>query len=129
MVHTLIFATDEQICPNGKFGSHKAIETHYLDANGVECVKVSFETANKMYVPTLLATLADYMKEWSNFAFCHTTKELVEHINKVCEHHIVCVEEYHTLDDWDDYLVLLIRARDYLKTNYVLDIEVREHFR
>lgn len=69
-------------------------------------------------VPTILATLAGYMIEWSDYKRVDSKNELMSLIDKTLAYYGENIATYFGKDDWDDYIVTLLEAKEVLgKTN------------
>ena len=66
-------------------------------------------------VPTILATLADHMYEWSDYIPVESKDELMADIDKVLAYYGENIATYFDKDDWDDYIVMLLEAKEVLK--------------
>lgn len=66
-------------------------------------------------VPTILATLADYMYEWSDYTQVDSKNELISLIDKTLAYYGENVDSYFGKDDWDDYIAMLLEAKDVLR--------------
>ena len=72
-------------------------------------------------VPTILATLADYMGEWSDYKQVDSKNELMTLIDKTLAYYGENVATYFDKDDWDDYIVILLEAKEVLR-----DVEISQ---
>lgn len=69
-------------------------------------------------VATILATLAGYMIEWSDYKRVDSKNELMSLIDKTLAYYGENIATYFDKDDWDDYIVTLLEAKEVLgKTN------------
>jgi hypothetical protein len=68
-----------------------------------------------MNVASILATLAEYMYEWSDYKQVDSKNELMSHIDKLLAHYGENVDTYYGKDDWDDYIVMLLEAKAVLR--------------
>lgn len=72
-------------------------------------------------VPTILATLADYMGEWSDYKQVDSKNELMTLIDKTLAYYGENLASYFGKDDWDDYIVMLLEAKEVLR-----DVEISQ---
>lgn len=72
-------------------------------------------------VPTILATLADHMYEWSDYKQVYSKNGLMTLIHEALTYYGENIAIYFDRDDWDDYIVMLIEAEAILK-----DIEISQ---
>jgi hypothetical protein len=112
--------SQEDICPKGRFGGYPATSFGLADFQSTEVV---VEVNDNVYIPTLLATLADYMVQWGDYKRVINAKELKDYLNKLISHYICEIEDYFRKDDWDDYFILLLQAHKVLsdKSNWFVD--------
>jgi hypothetical protein len=68
-----------------------------------------------MNVASILATLAEYMYEWSDYKQVDSKNELMSLIDKLLAHYGENVDTYFGKDDWDDYIVMLLEAKAVLR--------------
>lgn len=81
----------------------------------IEDVKPLFANTS---VATILATLAGYMIEWSDYKRVDSKNELMSLIDKTLAYYGENIATYFDKDDWDDYIVTLLEAKEVLgKTN------------
>lgn len=66
-------------------------------------------------MPSLMATLAVDMKDWAVYKHMSSIEELIEYLNKLIYHYTIDIDEYIHCDDFDDYLLMLVRAKENLK--------------
>ena len=74
-----------------------------------------------MNVASILATLADYMYEWSDYKQVYSKNDLITLIHETLTYYGENVDSYFGSDDWDDYIVMLLEAEAVLK-----DIDVSQ---
>lgn len=71
---------------------------------------------NKFFdMPSLMATLAVDMKDWAVYKHMSSIEELIEYLNKLISHYTIDIDEYIYCDDFDDYFLMLVRAKENLK--------------
>lgn len=75
-------------------------------------VEQIFANAN---VATILATLADYMGEWSDYKQVDSKNELMSLIDKTLAYYGENIDTYFGKDDWDDYIVMLLETKEVLR--------------
>lgn len=81
----------------------------------LEAVKPLFANTS---VATILATLAGYMIEWSDYKLVDSKNELMSLIDETLAYYGESIATYFDKDDWDDYIVTLLEAKEVLgKTN------------
>lgn len=68
-----------------------------------------------MNVASILATLADYMYEWSDYKQVDSKNALISLIDKTLAYHGENIDTHFDKDDWDDYIVMLLEAKDVLR--------------
>lgn len=90
----------------------------------IEDVKQIF--AN-MDVATILATLADQMYEWSDYIPVDSKNALMSDIDKILAYYGENIATYFDKDDWDDYIVMLLEAKEVLGKTYISDDDLK-HF-
>lgn len=78
----------------------------------LEDVRQIFANAN---VATILATLADHMYEWSDYVQVDSKNALQTLIDKVLAYYGENIDTYFGKDDWDDYIVMLLEAKEVLR--------------
>ena len=76
-----------------------------------------------MNVASILATLADYMYEWSDYKQVDSKNELISLIDKTLAYYGENIDTYFGKDDWDDYIVMLLEAKDVLRE---IDVSVSQ---
>ena len=79
-------------------------------------------------VATILATLANYMGEWSDYKQVANKNELISLINNTLSYYGENVETYFGKDDWDDYIVMLLEAEAVLGKTYVSNDDIIRDF-
>lgn len=77
-------------------------------------------------VPTILATLADYMSEWSDYKQVDSKNELMSLIDKTLAYYGENLASYFGKDDWDDYIVILLEAKEVLGKTYISDDDLKD---
>ena len=77
-------------------------------------------------VPTILATLADYMGEWSDYKQVDSKNELMTLIDKTLAYYGENLSSYFDKDDWDDYIVILLEAKEVLGKTYISDDDLKD---
>lgn len=90
----------------------------------IEDVKQIF--AN-MDVMSILATLADYMYEWSDYKQVDSKNELMSLIDKSLAYYGENITTFFDKDDWDDYIVMLLEAKEVLRDIAISDDDLK-HF-
>lgn len=90
----------------------------------IEDVKQIF--AN-MDVMSILATLADYMYEWSDYKQVDSKNELMSLIDKSLAYYGENIDTHFDEDDWDDYIVMLLEAKEVLRDIAISDDDLK-HF-
>ena len=113
MVLCFVHYSDLVICRNALFGGYP-VKQFGLD--DYYSTKVVFEVEDEVYLPTLLATLADYMSDWSDYKKVTNSKELIDYLDKLITHYICEIDDYYQRDDWDDYFILLLKAHKVLSS-------------
>ena len=78
----------------------------------IDNVKQIFANAN---VATILATLADYMYEWSDYKQVDNKTELMTLINNTLAYYGENIDTHFGKDDWDDYIAMLLEAKEVLR--------------
>ena len=86
-------------------------------------VKQIFANAN---VATILATLADYMYEWSDYKQVTNKTELMTLINNTLAYYGENIDTHFGKDDWDDYIVMLLEAEAVLGKTYISDNDLKD---
>lgn len=66
-------------------------------------------------MPSLMVTLAEDMKDWEAYKHMSSIEELIEYLDKLISHYTIDIDEYIYCDDFDDYLLMLVRAKENLK--------------
>ena len=66
-------------------------------------------------IPSILATLADYMGDWSDYKQVDSKNELISLIDKTLTYYGENVDSYFGKDDWDDYIAMLLEAKEVLR--------------
>ena len=66
-------------------------------------------------VATILATLADHMYEWSDYKQVDSKNALMTLINKTLAYYGENIDSHFDKDDWDDYIVMLLEAKEVLR--------------
>lgn len=77
-------------------------------------------------VPTILATLADHMYEWSDYKQVDSKSELMSLIDKSLAYYGENVATYFDKDDWDDYIVMLLEAKEVLSKTYISGDDLKD---
>jgi hypothetical protein len=80
-----------------------------------------------MDVATILATLADQMYEWSDYMPVDSKNALMSLIDKTLAYYGENIATYFDKDDWDDYIVMLLEAKEVLGKTYISDDDLK-HF-
>lgn len=78
-------------------------------------------------VATILATLADYMCEWSDYKQVDSKSELMSLIDKSLAYYGENIDTCFGKDDWDDYIVMLLEVKEVLGKTYISDDDLK-HF-
>ncbi len=86
-------------------------------------VEQIFANAN---VATILATLADYMYEWSDYKQVSNKTELMTLINNTLAYYGENIDTHFGKDDWDDYIVMLLEAEAVLGKTYISDNDLKD---
>jgi hypothetical protein len=66
-------------------------------------------------VATILATLAEYMYEWSDYKQVDSKNELMSLIDTKLAYYGENLATYFNKEDWDDYIVTLLEAKEVLR--------------
>lgn len=90
----------------------------------LEDVKQIFADMN---IASILATLADQMFEWSDYMPVDSKSELMSDIDKTLAYYGENIATYFDKDDWDDYIVMLLEAKEVLGKTYISDDDLK-HF-
>lgn len=80
-----------------------------------------------MDVATILATLADQMYEWSDYMPVDSKNALMSDIDKILAYYGENIATYFDKDDWDDYILMLLEAKEVLGKTYISDDDLK-HF-
>lgn len=80
-----------------------------------------------MDVATILATLADHMFEWSDYEQVDSKNALMSLIDKTLAYYGENIATCFDKDDWDDYIVMLLEAKEVLGKTYISDDDLK-HF-
>lgn len=80
-----------------------------------------------MDIMSILATLADHMYEWSDYKQIDSKNELMSLIDKTLTYYGENIASCFDKDDWDDYIVMLIEAKEVLGKTYISDDDLK-HF-
>ena len=75
---------------------------------------------------TILATLADYMYEWSDYKQVTNKTELMTLINNTLAYYGENIDTHFGKDDWDDYIVMLLEAEAVLGKTYISDNDLKD---
>ena len=78
-------------------------------------------------VATILSTLADQMYEWSDYKQVDSKSELMSLIDKSLAYYGENIATCFGKDDWDDYIVMLLEAKEVLGKTYISDDDLK-HF-
>jgi hypothetical protein len=92
--------------------SYNEINDTVYECAVLEDVEQIFANTN---VATILATLADHMYEWSNYKQVDSKSELISLIDKTLAYYGENIATCFDKDDWDDYIVMLLEAKDILR--------------
>lgn len=92
--------------------AYNEINDTVYECAGLEDVEQIFANTS---VPTILATLADYMGEWSDYKQVDSKNELISLIDKTLAYYGENIDTYFGKDDWDDYIVMLLEAKEVLR--------------
>lgn len=92
--------------------SYNMIKDTFYECAVLEDVKHVFANTS---LPTILATLADHMYEWSDYKQVDSKNALISLIDKTLAYYGENVDTYFGKDDWDDYIVMLLEAKDVLR--------------
>ena len=92
--------------------SYNMIKDTFYECAVLEDVKQVFANTS---LPTILATLADHMYEWSDYKQVDSKNALISLIDKTLAYYGENVDTYFGKDDWDDYIVMLLEAKDVLR--------------
>lgn len=76
-------------------------------------------------VPTILATLAEYMYEWSDYKQVDSKNELMSLIDAKLAYYGENIATYYDKDDWDDYIAMLLEAKEVLGKTYISDDDLK----
>ena len=79
-------------------------------------------------VSTILATLVNYMGEWSDYKQVANKNELMSLIDKTLTYYGENIATYFGKDDWDDYIVMLLEAEAVLSNTNVSDDDIFRDF-
>lgn len=90
----------------------------------LEDVEQIFANTN---VATILATLADQMYEWSDYEQVDSKNALMTLIDKKLAYYGENIATCFDKDDWDDYIVTLLEAKEVLGKAYISDDDLK-HF-
>lgn len=90
----------------------------------IEDVKQIFADTS---VPTILGTLADEMYVWSDYKQVDSKNELMSLIDKTLAYYGENIDTHFDDDDWDDYIVMLLEAKEVLGKTYISDDDLK-HF-
>ena len=88
----------------------------------IEDVKQVFANSS---VATILATLAEYMYEWSDYKQVDSKNELMSLIDKTLAYYGENIATCYDKDDWDDYIVTLLEAKEVLGKTYISDDDLK----
>ena len=126
MVLCFVHYSEEIVCRNGKFAGYPAKQ---FGLDNYQSRKIVIEVEDEVYIPTLLATLADYMSEWNDHKKVTNSRELVDYLDKLITHYICEIDYYYQRDDWDDYFVLLLQAHKILsnKSEWFVDCNLHHY--
>ena len=82
---------------------------------------ISFDSAifAKNSTETILATLADNMRDWLDYRDVNDKRELIALIDELLEKYREEIADYYDADDWDDYIVTLLECREELRKRKV----------
>lgn len=80
-----------------------------------------------MDVATILATLADQMYEWSDYMPVDSKNALMSLIDKTLAYYGENIATCFDKDDWDDYILMLLEAKEVLGKTYISDDDLK-HF-
>lgn len=89
----------------------------------LEDVKQVFANSS---VATILATLAEYMYEWSDYKQVDSKSELMSLIDKSLAYYGENIATYFDKDDWDDYIVTLLEAKEVLSKAYISNDDLND---
>lgn len=92
--------------------SYNMIKDTFYECAVLEDVKQVF--AN-MDVATILATLADHMFEWSDYVQVDSKNALQTLIDTKLAYYGENIATCFDKDDWDDYIVMLLEAKEVLR--------------
>lgn len=91
---------------------YNMIKDTFYECAVIEDVKQIFADTS---VATILGTLADEMYVWSDYKQVDSKNELMSLIDKTLAYYGENIDTHFDDDDWDDYIVMLLEAKDVLR--------------
>ena len=83
-----------------------------------ELIDVDYEPlCEQIGMESFFATLADHMNDWGDFKKVRNHKELFALVNNTICHYGEEIKQFVNADDFDDYIILLLEARDMFHFN------------
>ena len=115
---TLFTYASRYISLDGKRFGNQVITEVYCDSDGYECAELHIDSIKEKYGwETFLATLADRMYMWRDYDTVSTFDELKKLVDKAIRFYSEECYGYYGVEDWDDYIILLLEAQCLFRDN------------
>lgn len=123
MVISFSFNADKFVLRSRKFAGNAIDEVYcFFDEEKANTYAIIyFESAifAKNSTETILATLADNMRDWLDYRDVNDKRELIALIDELLTKYGEEIADYYDADDWDDYIATLLECREELRKRKV----------
>jgi hypothetical protein len=123
MVLSFVYNADKFTLCSNRFAGHEIVEVDcfFDDEKANTYAIISFDSAifAKNSTETILATLADQMRDWSDYRDVNDKQELIALIDVLLAKYGEEIADYYDADDWDDYIATLLECREELRKRKV----------
>jgi hypothetical protein len=123
MVLSFVYNADKFALCSNRFAGHEIVEVvcFFDDETSTTYAIVSFESTifAKNSTETILATIADNMRDWLDYRDVNDKRELIALIDELLTKYGEEIADYYDADDWDDYIAVLLECREELRKRKV----------
>ena len=123
MLLSFSFNADNFVLRSRKFAGKVItdVDCFFDDEKANTYAIISFDSAifAKNCTETILAALADNMRDWLDYRDVKDKRELIALIDELLAKYGEEIADYYDADDWDDYIVTLLECREELRKRKV----------
>jgi hypothetical protein len=123
MVLSFVYNADKFILRRSKFASSviTEVDCFFDDEKSNTYAIIYFDSSifAKNSTETILATIADNMRDWLDYRDVNDKRELIALIDELLTKYGEEIADYYDADDWDDYIATLLECREELRKRKV----------